>query len=89
MLSFFEKAIIVFDLFKKLLIFEKLLAAEEFLIFEKLLAFEKLLIIEEFLVFRKLLVSFKGFDETIIAFSVFDNEKADVIINLNIIKILC
>ena len=76
MLLFFEKAIIVFDLFKKLLIFKKLLT------------FEKLLTIKEFLISRELLISFKSFNKTIIAFNVFDNKKTDVIINLNIIKIL-
>ena len=68
--------------FKRLLTFKKLL------IFKELLTFEKLLIFEKLLTFEELLILFKCFNEAIIAFNVFDNKKVDVIIDLNIIKIL-
>ena len=88
MLLFFEKAIIVFNSFEKLLIFKKLLNVKKILIFEKLLTFERLLIIKNFLIFRELLTLFKNFNKAIVAFDIFNNKKVNVIIDLNIVKIL-
>ena len=54
MLSFFEKTIIAFDLFVKLLTFEKLLIAEKFLIFRELLTL--------FECFNKVIIAFDVFN---------------------------